>query len=35
MKVYAKIDEILNVGYFLSGPSIEDVKFAYLAPLSF
>ena len=28
MKAYARIDGILNVGYFSNGLSISDVKFA-------
>ena len=28
MKVYARFDEILNVGYFSNGVSILDMKFA-------
>ena len=32
LKVKARFDEILNVGYFLNGLSILDVQFANLAP---
>ena len=33
MKVYARFDEILSVGYISNGISILDVKFENSAPL--